>query len=61
MYVHNGIGPGLREKTYENALCIELRHQGIQYTQQARYPVQYRDEMVDEFVPDLVLAEQPLE
>jgi GxxExxY protein len=50
-----------KKQTYENALCVQLRHQGIQYTQQARYAVQYRHEVVDEFVPDLMLAEQPLE
>jgi GxxExxY protein len=58
MNVHNDIGPGLREKTYENALCVELRNQGIEYTQQARYPVQYRNEVVDEFVPDLVIEQR---
>lgn len=58
MTVHNAIGPGLREKTYENALCVELRYQGINYRQQTRYPVQYRNEIVDEFVPDLVVEER---
>ncbi|HXG38555.1 MAG TPA: GxxExxY protein [Bacteroidota bacterium] len=58
MTVHNTIGPGLREKTYENALCVELRYQGIRYRQQSRYPVQYRNEIIDEFVPDLVVEER---
>jgi len=53
--VHNGIGHGLREKTYERALCVELRCQGMNYTQQASYPVIYRDEKVDDYVPDLVV------
>lgn len=26
MEVHNTLGRGLREKTYENALCIAFRH-----------------------------------
>ena len=58
MAVHNEIGPGLREKTYENALCVELRHQGIKYSQQTRYPVHYRGELVDEFIPDLVVEQR---
>lgn len=58
MVVHNTIGPGLREKTYENALCVELGHQRIGYNQQARYPVYYREEFVDEFVPDLVVEQR---
>ncbi len=56
--VHNSLGPGLREKTYENAMCVELRHQGIAYSQQSRYPVYHRGELVDEFVPDLVVEER---
>ena len=39
MEVHNTLGRGLREKTYENALCIAFRHQGIKYSQQAEFPV----------------------
>jgi GxxExxY protein len=57
MAVHNTLGHGLREKTYENGLCVEFRHQGIKHSQQSRYPVYYRNELIDEFVPDLV-AEQ---
>lgn len=58
MEVHNTLGRGLREKTYENALCVEFRHQGIKYSQQTEYPVYYRDELVDKFVPDLVVEQR---
>ena len=58
MTVHNTLGHGLREKTYENALCVEFRHQGIEYSQQIRYSVYYRNELVDEFVPDLVVEKR---
>lgn len=58
MAVHNTLGHGLREKTYENALCVEFRHQRIEYSQQTRYPVYYRNELVDEFVPDLVVEQR---
>ncbi|MEM7013796.1 MAG: GxxExxY protein [Verrucomicrobiota bacterium] len=34
MKVHNAIGPGLREKPYENALRIELIKQGYIVEQQ---------------------------
>ncbi|RJR40668.1 MAG: GxxExxY protein [Desulfobacteraceae bacterium] len=53
MEVMNALGHGLREKTYERALCVELRHQGIQFEQQHAYPVFYRSEQVDEYIPDL--------
>jgi GxxExxY protein len=53
MEVMNALGHGLREKTYERALCVELRHQGIQFEQQRVYPVFYRSHQVDEYIPDL--------
>jgi GxxExxY protein len=53
MAVINELGHELREKTYERALCVEFRHQGIQFEQQHIYPVFYRGEQVDEYVPDL--------
>ncbi len=53
MTVHNTIGHGLREKTYERALVVEFQHLGISYNQQPRYPVLYRNVKVDEYIPDL--------
>ena len=53
MAVLNVIGHGLREKTYERALCVELTHLGIHFDQQKCYPVFYRDVKVDEYIPDL--------
>lgn len=53
MTVHTAIGYGLREKTYERALVIELEHLGIPYSQQSIYPVIYRGVKVDEYIPDL--------
>jgi GxxExxY protein len=53
--VINDIGHGLREKTYENALCIEFDHQAIRYNQQLNFPVYYRNKIIDEFVPNLVV------
>lgn len=53
MAVLNELGHGLREKTYERALCIEFRHQGIAFDQQHVYPVLYRGEHIDDYIPDL--------
>lgn len=41
MAVINDLGHGLREKTYERALCVEFRHKGICFDQQRVYPVYY--------------------
>jgi GxxExxY protein len=51
--VLNELGHGLREKTYERALCVEFRHQHLEHSQQTTYPVFYRGELVDEYIPDL--------
>lgn len=53
MTVHNTIGHGLREKTYERALVVEFQHLGISYDQQHRHPVPYRNVKVDEYIPGL--------
>lgn len=53
MTVLNELGHGLREKTYERALCIELKHQGLAFQQQHIYPVNYRGEHIDDYIPDL--------
>lgn len=43
MEVLNSIGHGLREKTYERALMVEFRHQGIEFETQRTFPVFHRD------------------
>lgn len=54
MEVLNGLGHGLLEKPYENALVIELGLRGIPYQQQPRFDVTYKNQRVGEFVPDLI-------
>ena len=53
MAVLNELGHGLREKTYERALCVELKHAGIAFEQQHVHPVFYRGEHIDDYIPDL--------
>lgn len=55
MRVHRILGRGLREKTYERALQVEFRCETITCSVQSPYPVIYRDEQVDEYIPDLVV------
>jgi GxxExxY protein len=52
--VLNGIGHGLHEKPYENALVVELLAAKIPYEQQKRFPVIYKSVQVSEYVPDLI-------
>jgi GxxExxY protein len=53
--VLNGLGHGLHEKPYENALVIEFKLRGIPFTQQLRYPILYKRVNVGEYVPDLTV------
>ncbi len=54
MAVHRELGPGLDEKIYENALCIEMAALGIPFTQQQTYPVYYRTHLVGKLITDLI-------
>jgi len=50
----NGIGHGLNEKPYENALAAEFAHLGISFEQQKHFPVVWRNVRVGDYVPDLI-------
>ncbi len=54
MEVLNGIGHGLHEKPYENALVVEFGLRAIPFTQQPRFPILYKGVNVGEYVPDLI-------
>ena len=52
--VLNGIGNGLHEKPYENALVVEFGIRRIPIKQQANFEVIYKGCKVGLFVPDLI-------
>jgi GxxExxY protein len=58
MEVLNELGHGLREKTYERALCHEFKLQGIGYSQQSVFPVFYKGEKIDDYIPDLIVNDR---
>jgi GxxExxY protein len=55
MEVLNELGHGLREKTYERALCVEFNLQNINHSQQTVYPAVYKGVKVDDYIPDLIV------
>ena len=55
MRVHNSLGPGLREKPYENALCVDLIEQGMDAEQQCAFPILYHGKVVGDCIPDIVV------
>ena len=55
--VANILGPGLLEAVYEQALVIELTHQGLQVEQQKAFPVFYKGELTGAYLADLVVED----
>jgi GxxExxY protein len=53
--VHRCLGTGLLEATYEEALCVELSGDGLEYERQVSTPVIYKGRIVGEYRPDLVV------
>ena len=49
------LGHGLHEKPYENALVLAFSDAGLSTLQQPRYPILFKDRMVGEYVPDLIV------
>ncbi len=49
-----GIGHGLHEKPYENAMAVEFGLRGIPFEQQLPFPVMWKQVKVGEFIPDLI-------
>jgi GxxExxY protein len=52
--VLKGLGHGLHEKPYENALLVELGLRDISCQQQTRFDILYRGVKVGEYIPDLI-------
>ena len=53
-----GLGHGLLEKPYENALIVEFGLNGIPFKQQPRFDVIYESVRVGEYFPDLIVFDQ---
>ena len=53
MVVLDELGHGLREKTYERALCVEFTREKITFDCQRVHPVLFRGEHIDDYIPDL--------
>jgi GxxExxY protein len=53
--VSNTLGCGFLEKTYENALAIELRRNGLRVEQQKPIQVRYKGQLVGEGILDLLV------
>ena len=54
--VLRGIGHGLHEKPYENALVVEFGHRGLALEQQRSFEISYKGVRVGQFIPDLLVG-----
>jgi GxxExxY protein len=53
--VHRTLGPGYLESVYEEALCVELREQGIPFARQPVVQLAYKGHPVGEARLDLLI------
>ncbi len=56
--VHNALGKGLSEKTYENALVVKLQSLGLKVRQQESLPVFFEKQIVGGQAVDLVVEDR---
>jgi GxxExxY protein len=56
--VHKDLGPGLLERPYLIAVCVELAHQGVRFEREHTIPLQYRNVKIGDFIPDLIVEEK---
>src|SRR6184192_4258635 len=55
MEVLNELKPSLDEKLYERAMVIELQRRGHEMDIQHSFPVLYRDQLIGNLIPDLIV------
>ena len=58
--VSNTLGVGFLEKVYENALCVELRKDGLKFQSQNPIVVNYKGFQVGEYIADIVVEDKLL-
>ena len=58
--VSHGLGAGFLEKVYENALCVEFAQAGISYRRQQPFTIRYREQVVGDYVADIVVENRLL-
>jgi GxxExxY protein len=56
--VHAELGPGFLESVYEEALCVELSAQHLDFQRQLPVNIRYRDKVVGEHRLDLLVEGQ---
>ena len=55
--VHKQLGPGLKEESYENALCEALARQKLRFERERTYRVKFENVAVGKYRPDLIVED----
>ena len=55
--VHKQLGPGLKEDSYENALCEALARQRIKFEKERTFRVKFEGKPVGKYRPDLIVEQ----
>ncbi len=55
--VYNKLGSGFLEKVYENAMLVELERLGLKYMNQYPIKVNYKGEVVGDYIADFIIEE----
>ena len=55
--VHKQLGPGLKEESYENALCEALARQNISFDKERTLRVMFEGKAVGKYRPDLIVEQ----
>lgn len=56
--VHKVLGPGLLERIYEDALCIEFSERKLQYERQKPINLIYKGHVIGDLVADVIVEER---
>jgi GxxExxY protein len=56
--VNRVLGPGFLEKVYQNVLMVELRNRGLKAESQVAITVDYKDNVVGEYIADILVEEK---
>jgi GxxExxY protein len=56
--VYNSLGSGFLEKVYENALVVKLNKTGLKAEQQFPISVSFENEIVGEFIADILVEDK---
>ncbi len=56
--VYNTIGPGHKEKVYEEAVSSLLTENGIKHNRQVYFPVKFRNKVIGKYYLDLLIEDK---